>query len=114
MAQSSPHVLGRVWNTRFDAGLLQNLFLLLQLGGTFSSLLLLIRTTANARKLGGREFHAFSLATQSAESRLETARAFAVMAIGKKQLCMSGCNLTHPLSSAFDGAFFVSDVWIPA
>ena len=100
MAQASPHVLGGVWNTRFDASLLEGLFVVLQLGGTFGCHLLLIRLTANAWKLGGDEIHAFSLATQSAESRLEMRRAFAVMAIGRKQLCMSSCNLTHPLSSA--------------
>jgi len=108
MAQASPHVLGGVWNTSFETCLLQRLFVLLQLGGTFSSFLLLIRLAANARKLGGGEVHAFSLATQSAESRLEMRRAFAAIAMGRKQLCMSGCNLTHPLSSAIRRSFFCS------
>ena len=109
MSEGSPHVLGGVWNTSFDACLLQQLVFQLQGGGTFSCPFLLIGLTANARKLGGGVVHAFGLATQSAESRLEIWRAFVVVAIAPKQLCMSGCNLTHPQAPQFDGAFFVGD-----
>lgn len=106
MSQGSPHVLGGVWNTSFDACLLQQLVFQLQGGGTFGCPFLLIGLTANAWKLGGGVVHAFGLATQSAESRLEIWRALVVVAIALKQLCMSGCNLTHPQGSAIRRGFF--------